>query len=85
MTALLAHDCPLFARSFLNITRAVFANSTFQVMEISRLSAYRSDGHVGPIAAANATRGVQADCTHWCAEGVTDAWVDILQAMLRTE
>ncbi|GAQ80716.1 hypothetical protein KFL_000600330 [Klebsormidium nitens] len=74
-----------YVRNFLDLTRMVFANSTFQVMEISRLSAYRRDGHVGPIAGASATRGVQADCTHWCAEGVTDAWVDILQAMLRTE
>jgi hypothetical protein len=50
------------------------------MMEITRLSEYRHDGHIGPREDLNG----KWDCTHWCAGGVPDTWVDVLQAMLAT-
>jgi hypothetical protein len=58
----------------------IFRGSSFRMMEITRLSEYRHDGHIGPREDLNG----KWDCTHWCAGGIPDTWVDVLQAMLAT-
>jgi hypothetical protein len=64
----------------LETQRGIFRGSSFRMMEITRLSEYRHDGHIGPREDLNG----KWDCTHWCAGGVPDTWVDVLQAMLAT-
>ncbi|GAQ78272.1 hypothetical protein KFL_000100380 [Klebsormidium nitens] len=63
---------------FLSVQEEIFSGSEFRLMEITRLTEYRHDGHVGP----RKDLGGKWDCTHWCAGGVPNTWLDVMQAML---
>ncbi|PSS28650.1 Protein ALTERED XYLOGLUCAN like [Actinidia chinensis var. chinensis] len=59
-----------------------------EVLDITKLSLMRGDGHAGPYMFANPfangiTERVQNDCVHWCLPGPVDAWNEILLDMMK--
>ena len=57
-----------------------FRFTPFKLLDITRLSLSRPDGHSG--AAAGVPYKTLADCSHWCVPGVPDTWADILYSMI---
>lgn len=49
----------------------------FYLLDITRLSQFRKDGHPAIYSGLN-----RMDCTHWCLAGVPDTWSQILYAHL---
>ncbi|KAF7123809.1 hypothetical protein RHSIM_Rhsim12G0191700 [Rhododendron simsii] len=53
------------------------------VLDVTKLSLMRGDGHPGPYRVANpfangVKERVKNDCTHWCVLGLVDTWNEIL-------
>ncbi|RWV90992.1 hypothetical protein GW17_00046758 [Ensete ventricosum] len=51
--------------------------SSFQVLDITRMSEFRADAHP-----STTGRKKHEDCMHWCLPGLTDTWNDVLMAAL---
>ncbi|XP_064971757.1 protein trichome birefringence-like 13 [Musa acuminata AAA Group] len=51
--------------------------SSFQVLDITRMSEFRADAHPSTMG-----RKKHEDCMHWCLPGLTDTWNDVLMAAL---
>ncbi|CAL5086616.1 unnamed protein product [Urochloa decumbens] len=55
----------------------VLEQSTFRVLDITRMSEFRADAH------PSTTGGKKHDdCMHWCLPGLTDTWNDLLAVNL---
>lgn len=57
------------------------------VLDVTKLSLMRGDGHPGPYRVANpfangVKERVKNDCTHWCIPGPVDTWNEILLDMM---
>eukprot|EP00850_Spirogloea_muscicola_P002296 SM000008S22385 [mRNA] locus=s8:1324312:1326534:- [translate_table: standard] len=67
----------------LPLERLALKGSAVELLEISTLSIYRPDAHVGPwYAVGGHPTTPYQDCLHWCNPGVPDIWSDLLYAML---
>eukprot|EP00850_Spirogloea_muscicola_P011831 SM000075S21920 [mRNA] locus=s75:62995:69703:- [translate_table: standard] len=62
-----------------------FVNSPFRILDITHLSNFRIDAHVGKYYGAAQNSKTTNDCTHWCLPGLPDVWTDILQYKLQTD
>eukprot|EP00252_Welwitschia_mirabilis_P006250 TRINITY_DN17077_c0_g1_i2.p2 TRINITY_DN17077_c0_g1~~TRINITY_DN17077_c0_g1_i2.p2 ORF type:complete len:131 (-),score=14.39 TRINITY_DN17077_c0_g1_i2:191-583(-) len=49
-----------------------------RILNVTTLSAYRNDAHVGNWSGASTV----PDCSHWCLPGVPDTWNELLLASL---
>lgn len=59
--------------------------ANLKLLDTTRLSLLRPDGHPGPYSQFQPLIGndkVQNDCLHWCLPGPIDSWNDILMHML---
>ena len=61
---------------FSEMIKEVVKNMTVpvSVLDVTSMSAFRSDGHVG----LWSDNPLVPDCSHWCLPGVPDIWNEIL-------
>ncbi|XP_022734408.1 protein ALTERED XYLOGLUCAN 4-like isoform X2 [Durio zibethinus] len=65
-----------------------FGGLRLEILDVSKLSLMRPDGHPGPYMypfpfANGAQQHVQNDCVHWCLPGPIDTWNQILLEVIR--
>lgn len=77
MTGFVAQEGPSLENTYyMPAQRSAFVNSSVRFLEVTTLTLYRADGHVG---------GGGQDCIHYCNAGVPDTWVDLWWQMLLRE
>ncbi|XP_051128076.1 protein trichome birefringence-like 10 [Andrographis paniculata] len=64
-------------------TRVIAAHgSALDVLNITRMTAMRKDGHPSVYYKSRPTPLHRQDCSHWCLPGVPDAWNELLYALV---
>ncbi|KAK7264512.1 hypothetical protein RJT34_32121 [Clitoria ternatea] len=54
----------------------------FMVLNVTKMSAQRKDGHSSIYYLGHAVSPRRQDCSHWCLPGVPDTWNELLYALL---
>eukprot|EP00250_Pteridium_aquilinum_P016843 c23318_g1_i1 orf=127-1407(-) len=70
------------ARELNAIILHALKGSSFQLLDVSHLSEYRSDAHPAIWLGQKDAHVIWGqDCMHWCLPGIPDTWVNIFMAM----
>lgn len=59
-----------------------YANRNAQLLNITYLTEFRSDGHPSMHREPGTPVPAPQDCSHWCLPGVPDTWNELLYAQL---